>query len=130
MTSVTLNLEQMESQPLPIRIFAEKDASVRRTLSQDWLRATYSPRGGGIQSSRGSFGAGGRKEGSLEGRASLASIPEDDEDEGSEASMEDLGGQLEPLALSTPLIKATSLNDRSQVADSSPANGADDEDEG
>lgn len=106
MTSVTLNLEQMHSQPLPIGIFAERDASVQRTLSQDWLRTTYSPRSEGIRSPRGSFGGGDTQEGLQGGRLSLSSIPEDDEDEGSEASMDELEERLERLALPTARVKA------------------------
>lgn len=112
---VRLNLEQMHSQPLPMGLFAERNASVQRTLSQDWLRTTYSPRGEGMRSPRGSFGGGDRQEGLQAGRRSLSSIPEDDEDDGSEASMDEVGERSERPALSIAIVKAPSASVETKV---------------
>lgn len=100
-SALVLNLENLGSQPLPMGLFAEKDGNVRQTLSQDWLRTTYSPRAG-AHTPRGSFGGRDGRDRHVNGsRQSLQSIPEDDNDGGSDASMEELEDEMESLSLST-----------------------------
>lgn len=82
-----INLELLQAQPLPLALMREPDESVRRTLSQDWLKEQYSPRPGSAD--RSPFSEGSPLHDALARgirRQSLASIAEDEDDEDSEVS--------------------------------------------
>lgn len=113
--SLALNLEDAQMQPLPLGIFSEKDKSVQKALSQDWLRTTYSPRGG-KSSPRGSFGSFARMGSrAFHSVCSLQSIPEEHDEKGldnySREEMAALEKKFESLGLTGMSIAGQNAED-------------------
>lgn len=91
---IPINLARLQSQPLSLGLIRERDASVRKTLSQDWLKERFSPRPMSVGhtpfSRKGSLHTSA---GPLFSKLPLASIAEDDRDDDSE-----LSGDLAPVS--------------------------------
>lgn len=92
-SQIPLSLTRLQSQPLSLGLIRERDASVRKTLSQDWLKERFSPRPRSVErppfATKGSWHSSA---GPLFSKLSLASIAEDDHDDDS-----DVSGDLGPV---------------------------------